>query len=67
MKKIGIWIVLILTSLALVVPSIAILWSIFKHEPEPIKISTDNITITTSTPSETNNKESIETKTPTPN
>lgn len=68
MKKIGIWIILILTSLALVVPSIAILWSIFKSEPKQITVDTENITIHTqeSKPSEDNKIENNQTTTPTP-
>lgn len=50
MRKTGVWIILILTSLALIIPSIAIIWGIFTAEPQEVTINSDNITITTATP-----------------
>lgn len=55
MRKVGIWVILIFTSLALIIPSIAIIWGIFTAEPQEITINSDNIIITTATP----NAESI--------
>lgn len=51
-QKIGIWIILILTSLALVVPSIAIVWNIFQaqNQAQEISITPEDIIITTATP-----------------
>ena len=57
MRKVGIWVILIFTSLALIIPSIAIIWGIFTAEPQEITINSDNIIITTATA--TPNAESI--------
>lgn len=52
-RKIGVAVILFFTSLALIVPSVAILWSIYDaaKNPKPITIDPSQITITTAAPS----------------
>lgn len=53
-KKVGIWIVLILTSLALVIPSIAIVYNLLTQSGEqnhPVTISSDDVKISVQTAS----------------
>ena len=53
-KKVGIWIVLILTSLALVIPSIAIVYNLLTQSGEqnyPVAISSDDVKISVQTAS----------------
>lgn len=63
MRKAGVWVILILTSLALVIPSIAILWNILATPAQTITIDPEDIVITTATTSaeaeETEAEESI--------
>ena len=50
LRKIGIWAILVFTSLALIIPSVAIIWGIFTAKKQEITIDPSNITITTATP-----------------
>lgn len=50
MRKVGVWVILIFTSLALIIPSVAIVWGIFTAKTQEVTINPDNIIITTATP-----------------
>lgn len=60
-RKIGVWIIIIITSIALIIPAIAIIWSVFNAQStQQISINPENITITTGAPEATAEIPSIE-------
>ncbi len=57
-RKVGVAVILVLTSLALIIPSVAILFNIyqsFSTPQQPIQIDPSQITIETMAPKVTNN------------